>query len=61
MPFFAAHAELSPLIVVRSVDREKTIGIFVVIDEREAQRSFFATQIRVVQGERFLRPEAGTV
>jgi hypothetical protein len=52
MPFFSRSYQLPPLIVVRSVDREKTIGIFTVVEDRETDCRFVAAQIVVKGGAR---------
>jgi hypothetical protein len=57
MTFFSRSYDLPPLIVVRSVDREKTLGIFAVVEEREPERLFVATQIVVKGGARVLQPD----
>jgi len=57
MPFFASHPEASPLIVVRTVDREKTIGVYVVTEEKEEKRTFLARRIAVKGSSTVLRPE----
>ncbi len=57
MPFFSRSSDLAPLIVVRTVDRERTIGIYVVIEERETERMFVGRQITVKGGAERLAPE----
>ena len=56
MPFFSRSNDLAPLIVVRTVDRERTIGIYVVIEERETERMFVGRQITVKGGAERLAP-----
>jgi len=54
---YSADAERAPLIVVRSVDRIKTVGLFAVTNERASDRAFDAVPIRTRGADPVLRAE----
>lgn len=54
---YCVDAERCPLIVVRTVDRTKTVGLFSVTAEDTKQRTFRAHAVRTIGSDPVLRTE----